>query len=69
MILWGVNPDRVLYGTDWPLASMESYLAFMEELALPSRDKDLMFFENAARLFKLEVKRARTGLGALLPRF
>lgn len=65
MILWGVNPDRVLYGTDWPLASMESYLAFMEELALPSRDKDLMFFENAARLFKLEVARGRTGLGAL----
>jgi hypothetical protein len=65
MILWGVDPNRVLYGSDWPLASMESYLAFMEELALPSRDKDLMFFENAARLFKLEVKRERTGLGAL----
>jgi hypothetical protein len=69
MILWGVNPDRVLYGTDWPLASMESYLEFMEELALPSRDKDLMFFGNAARLFKLEVKRQRAGFGALLPRF
>ncbi|MCR4376437.1 MAG: amidohydrolase family protein [Acidobacteria bacterium] len=65
MILWGVDPNRVLYGSDWPLASMESYLAFMEELALPSRDKDLMFFENAARLFKLEVKHERTGLGAL----
>lgn len=65
MILWGVNPDRVLYGTDWPLASMESYLEFMEELALPSRDKDLMFFENAARLFKLDVRRSPTGLGAL----
>jgi predicted TIM-barrel fold metal-dependent hydrolase len=68
MILWGVNPDRVLYGTDWPLASMESYLAFMDELALPSRDKDLMFFENAARLFKLPVTRGRTGLGALFQR-
>jgi predicted TIM-barrel fold metal-dependent hydrolase len=68
MILWGVDPKRVLYGSDWPLASMESYLAFMEELSLPSRDKDLMFFENAARLFKLEVKREPTGLGALFPR-
>jgi predicted TIM-barrel fold metal-dependent hydrolase len=58
----------VLYGTDWPLASMESYLAFMDELALPSRDKDLMFFENAARLFKLPVTRGRTGLGALFQR-
>ena len=68
MILWGVDPKRVLYGSDWPLASMESYLAFMEELSLPSRDKDLMFFENAARLFKLEVKREPTGFGALFPR-
>lgn len=68
MILWGVNPNRVLYGTDWPLASMESYLAFMEELKLPARDKDLMFFENAAALFKLDVKRQATGFGSLLSR-
>lgn len=68
MILWGVNPNRVLYGTDWPLASMESYLAFMEELKLPARDKDLMFFENAAALFKLDVKRQATGLGSFLSR-
>lgn len=68
MILWGVNPNRVLYGTDWPLASMESYLAFMEELKLPARDKDLMFFENAAALFKLDVKRQATGFGSFLSR-
>jgi len=68
MILWGVNPNRVLYGTDWPLASMESYLAFMEELKLPARDKDLMFFENAAALFKLGVKRQATGFGSFLSR-
>ena len=36
MILWGVNPNKVLYGTDWPIASMESYLEFMEELKLPA---------------------------------
>ena len=26
MLLWGMNPRKVLYGTDWPLATMESYL-------------------------------------------
>lgn len=69
MILWGVDPNRVLYGTDWPLASMESYLDFMEELRLPSRDKDLMFFENAAALFKLDVKRDAVGFGSFLRGF
>ena len=68
MILWGVNPNKVLYGTDWPLASMDSYLQFMEELKLPARDKDLMFFENAAALFKLDVRRDATGLGSFLSR-
>jgi hypothetical protein len=66
MILWGVNPNRVLYGTDWPLVSMESYLEFMEELKLPPRDKALMFFENAAALFKLDLKPEVAGFGSLL---
>jgi hypothetical protein len=66
MILWGVNPNRVLYGTDWPLVSMESYLEFMEELKLPPRDKALMFFENAAALFKLDLKPEVAGFGSWL---
>jgi predicted TIM-barrel fold metal-dependent hydrolase len=65
MILWGVNPNKVLYGTDWPLASMESYLDFMQELKLPPRDKALMLYENAAALFKLEVRPERGGFGSL----
>ena len=68
MILWGVNPNKVLYGTDWPLASMESYLDFMEELKLPPRDKAMMFFENAAALFKLDLKHQATGFGSFLSR-
>jgi uncharacterized protein len=69
MILWGVNPNRVLYGTDWPLVSMESYLEFMEELSLPPRDKDLMLYENAAALFKLDVKPEAAGFGSFLRGF
>jgi hypothetical protein len=69
MILWGVNPNRVLYGTDWPLVSMESYLEFMDELSLPPRDKELMLYENAAALFKLDIKPEAAGFGSLLRGF
>jgi predicted TIM-barrel fold metal-dependent hydrolase len=69
MILWGVNPRKVLYGTDWPLATMESYLQFMEELKLPKKDKDLMFFENAVSFYKLDLQRTSgVGFGSLLRR-
>ena len=68
MISWGINPQKVLYGTDWPISSMESYLQFMDELPLPAADRDAMLFENAARLFKLDVVPRTAGLRSLLNR-
>jgi uncharacterized protein len=69
MILWGVNPKKVLFGTDWPLATMESYVQFMEELKLPARDKELMQHRNTAELFKLDVPaRPTLGIGSLFRR-
>jgi hypothetical protein len=69
MLLWGVEPTKVLYGTDWPLITMEAYLQFVDELRLPARDKDLMLYENAAALFKLDVQPQKLGLGSLLKGF
>jgi predicted TIM-barrel fold metal-dependent hydrolase len=66
MIVWGVNPEKVLYGTDWPLATMESYLAFMDELAMPARDRELLLYRNAVSLFKLQVEPKPLSLGGLL---
>jgi predicted TIM-barrel fold metal-dependent hydrolase len=63
MLLYGVQPEKCLYGTDWPIASMESYLDFMEELRMPPRDRRLMMYENAIRLFRLPID--LPALGAL----
>ena len=54
MLLFGVDPTNVLYGTDWPIASMESYVAFMKQLAAPEPEKRLILGENALRLFGLD---------------
>ena len=69
MVSWGINPAKVLYGTDWPISSMESYLQFMDELPLPPSDREMMLHENAARLFKLDVAPKATGLRSILNRF
>ena len=66
MLLWGMNPRKVLFGTDWPISSMESYLRFMDELRLPAVDKRLMLAENASRLFRIPLKDDLTGVSSLL---
>jgi len=53
MLVYGVEPTKVLYGTDWPISSMESYLEFMSELTIPDKEKKKILSENAAKLFRL----------------
>jgi predicted TIM-barrel fold metal-dependent hydrolase len=69
MLLWGMNPAKVLFGTDWPISSMESYLKFMDELRLPPKDKRLMLAENASALFRIPLKKDSTGVASLFRRF
>ena len=54
MLLFGVEPDSVLYGTDWPISSMESYLEFMKDLAAPEREKRKIMSDNALALYGLD---------------
>ncbi|MDH4066194.1 MAG: amidohydrolase family protein [Acidobacteriota bacterium] len=69
MLLWGMNPRKVLFGTDWPISTMESYLGFMDELKLPNKDKQLLLYENAAKLFKIPIRETSLGFGSLLKGF
>ena len=55
MLLFGVEPSKVLYGTDWPIASMESYLDFVKELNIPEADRRRILWDNAAGLFGLHA--------------
>lgn len=54
MLLYGVEPTNVLFGTDWPIASMESYLEFMNQLATPRKEKEKILWENAVRIYRLD---------------
>lgn len=53
MLVYGVEPDKVLFGSDWPIASMQSYLEFIEEMSLPERERRKIMWENAAKLFRI----------------
>ncbi|MEZ4750930.1 MAG: amidohydrolase family protein [Bdellovibrionota bacterium] len=56
MTVFGMNPKKVLYGTDWPISSMSSYLKFVEDLGYKPEDKRLVLGENAVKLFRLNPK-------------
>ncbi len=46
------RPNRFLYGSDWPLAPMESYRSFIAAI-IPELYHPMIFEENARTLFRL----------------
>ena len=44
--------DRLLYGTDWPLANLSNYIEFIAHL-IPEKHHDKVFFDNANRVYNL----------------
>jgi predicted TIM-barrel fold metal-dependent hydrolase len=60
VILYAGDPTRFLFGTDWPICSMKSYIRFVSRLGLPEESLNAMMYENARRLFKLPVPGSST---------
>jgi len=57
MITYAGDPKYLLYGTDWPISNMKSYLKFMDQLELADDKKELILWKNAAKLFKIDVEK------------
>ena len=55
MITYAGDPKYLLYGTDWPISNMKSYLKFMDQLDLDQDKKELIMWKNAAALYKIDV--------------
>jgi predicted TIM-barrel fold metal-dependent hydrolase len=49
-LLFEERPDRWLFGSDWPLAPLEAYVAFIRQLVPEAWHEDV-FFRNALRVF------------------
>lgn len=46
------NYDKVLFGSDWPLVSLQAYIEFIKGL-IPIEHQNKVFYDNAKKLFKL----------------
>ena len=55
VILYAGEPRKFLYGSDWPICSMKSYVEFVRQLKLADEDLRAIMYENARSLFKLSL--------------
>ena len=46
------NPEKFLYGSDWPYIGMKNYIEFIKRI-IPAKDHSKVFFDNAKRIFNL----------------
>lgn len=64
MILYAGDPHYLLYGTDWPICRMRTYLKFVRELGLPTDHLEMILWRNANRLFRLGLPDPTNGPAA-----
>ncbi len=53
LINYAGEPRYLLYGTDWPISTMDSYLDFVAKLKIKKEFRDLLMYKNAKDLFKI----------------
>ena len=53
LINYAGEPKYLLYGTDWPISSMDSYLNFVAKLNIKREYRDTFMYKNAKELFKI----------------
>ena len=53
LINYAGEPRYLLYGTDWPISTMDSYLNFVAKLKIKKEFRDGFMFKNAKKLFKI----------------
>lgn len=50
------NPSKLLFGSDWPISDIESYLHFARQLDATPEEREGLLWRNAARVFRLELE-------------
>ena len=49
------DPAKLMFGSDWPISDIASYLRFVDRLELTDEEREGLLWRNAARIFRLPV--------------
>lgn len=58
------DPGKLMFGTDWPISGLPSYLRFVKTIDATPDELEGMLWRNADRVFKLGLGEARTEAGS-----
>jgi uncharacterized protein len=58
VVAFAGDPSSLLYGTDWPICDMSSYIRFIRNLNLRDDEMEQVFWRNTDRIFKLGLGEA-----------
>jgi uncharacterized protein len=58
VIAFAGDRSKLLYGTDWPICGMGSYLGFVEKLNLTDDEREQILWRNSTRIFGLDLEGA-----------
>jgi uncharacterized protein len=61
VVAFAGDPSSLLYGTDWPICEMSSYVRFVRNLNLTQEEMELVMWKNTARIFNLDPERFAPG--------
>jgi uncharacterized protein len=51
VVAFAGDPSSLLFGTDWPICDIGSYVRFVRQLGLRDDEMELVFWKNTARIF------------------
>lgn len=54
VVAFAGNPSSLLFGTDWPICELPSYLRFVKNLNLSAEDTELILWKNSVEVFNLD---------------
>lgn len=56
LVAWVNNPEKLMFGTDWPISSIGGYVEFVRRLDLTPEEREGLMWRNAARVFGLRFE-------------
>ena len=61
VVAFAGNPSSLLFGTDWPICEVASYLRFVKNLGLTDEENELILWKNSVDVFNLDPRTFKLG--------